>query len=449
MLWWGSVITTRKESLGDIRDIITTKRDGRTLKRQEIEAFIAEVVRGSIPDYQIAAWLMAVYIQGMTRQETIDLTLAMAHSGRMLDLHSAVPFAVDKHSTGGVGDKTSLVIVPLVAAAGVPVAKLTGRGLGFTGGTIDKLESIPGFRAYLSEREFLDQVARIGAAISGQTSDLAPADGVLYELRNATATVESLPLIASSIMSKKLAAGADAIILDVKVGSGAFAQTEERARELATMMVDIGTEAGRKVAALLSAMDQPLGRAVGNALEVCEAIETLQGSGPDDFRQHCLSVAGEMLLLGGKAKNREEAQRLAEEILDSGKALVKFRELIEAQGGNQRIIEEPSIMTQAKFVKEVPAPRSGYIASLDARQVGLAAVELGAGRRVKGTRIDPAVGFTFAHKVGDYVLQGEPLFTIHANDSQRLERAKEQVLHAYRWGEAPVSPPPHIYGIIA
>lgn len=442
-------MATRRKSLGDVRGIIAIKRDGGILKQREIEAFIAKVARGSIPDYQIAAWLMAVYIQGMTRQETIDLTLAMAHSGHMLNLHSAVPFAVDKHSTGGVGDKTSLVVVPLVAAAGVPVAKLTGRGLGFTGGTIDKLESIPGFRAYLSEREFLDQVARIGAAISGQTSDLAPADGVLYELRNATATIESLPLIASSIMSKKLAAGADAIVLDVKVGSGAFAQTEEWARELAVMMVDIGTEAGRRVAALLSDMGQPLGKAVGNALEVREAIDTLQGGGPDDFRQHCLSVAGEMLLLGRRAKNRDEARRLAEKTLDSGEALVKFGELIEAQGGDQRIIEKPSIMAQARWVKEIPAPRSGYIAALDARQVGLAAVELGAGRRVKGAQIDPAVGFVFAHKVGDYVAEGEPLFTIHANDRQRLERAKEQVLNAYHWSEVPVSPPPHTYGIIA
>ena len=432
----------------DIRYIIARKRDGAILNHREIETFITGVAEGSIPDYQVAAWLMAVYLRGMTRQETVDLTLAMAHSGHVLDLHSALPFAVDKHSTGGVGDKTSLVVVPLVAAAGVPVAKLTGRGLGFTGGTIDKLESIPGFRANLSEREFLDQVARIGAAISGQTSDLAPADGVLYELRNATATTGSLPLIASSIMSKKIAAGADAIVLDVKVGSGTFAQTKERARELARIMVDIGTEAGRKVTALLSDMGQPLGAAVGNALEVREAIDTLRGSGPHDFRQHCLAVAGEMLLLGGKAKGREEARSLAEGTLDSGEALAKFGELIEAQGGNRKVIEEPSIMAQAKWVEQIPAPRAGYIAALDAREVGLAAVELGAGRQVKGAQIDPTVGFVFAHKVGDYVAQGEPLFTVHANDRQRLEKAKEEVFHAYCWSEARVSPPPHIYEIV-
>jgi len=441
-------MATRRTPL-DVRDIIATKRDGGILTQRQIEAFIAEVGEGSIPDYQIAAWLMAVYLQGMTRQETVDLTLAMAHSGHVLDLHSAVPFAVDKHSTGGVGDKTSLVVVPLVAAAGVPVAKITGRALSFTGGTIDKLESIPGFRASLSKREFLDQVARIGAAISAQTSDLAPADGVLYELRNATATTGSLPLIASSIMSKKIAAGADAIVLDVKVGSGTFAQTEEQARELARIMVDIGAQAGRKVTGLLSDMGQPLGAAVGNALEVREAIDTLRGSGPRDFRQHCLTVAGEMLLLGGKAKGRGEARRLAERTLDSGEPLAKFGELIEAQGGDRRVIEKPTIMAQAKWVEEIPAPCSGYIATLDARQVGVAAVELGAGRHVKGAQIDPAVGFVFAHKVGDYVAQGEPLFTIHANHRQRLERAKGQVLHAYRWSEVPVSPPPHIYGIIA
>lgn len=433
----------------DIRNIIITKRNGRTLNQQEIETFIAGVVEGSIPDYQVAAWLMAVYLQGMTRQETVDLTLAMAHSGHVLDLHSAVPFAVDKHSTGGVGDKTTLVVVPLVAAAGVPVAKITGRGLSFTGGTIDKLEAIPGFRANLSEWEFLDQMARIGAAISSQTSGLAPADGVLYELRNATATTGSLPLIASSIMSKKLAAGADAIVLDVKVGSGTFAQTEEQARELARIMVDIGIQAGRKVTALLSDMSQPLGAAVGNVLEVREAMDTLRGGGSHDFREHCLTVAREMLLLGDKAKSREEARRLAEEILDSGEALAKFRKLVEAQGGDQRVTEEPEIMAQARWVEEIIAPRSGYIAALDARQVGLAAVELGAGRQVKGAKIDPAVGFVLTHKVGDYVAQGEPLFTVHANGKQRLERAKNEVLHAYRWSEAPASPPPHICGIIA
>ena len=433
----------------DIRDIIAKKRDGGTLSQREIEAFITAVVEGPIPEYQVAAWLMAVYLQGMTHQETVDLTLAMAHSGHILDLHSAVPFAVDKHSTGGVGDKTSLVVVPLVAAAGVSVAKLTGRGLGFTGGTVDKLESIPGFRVNLSEQEFLDQVTRVGAAISGQTSDLAPADGVLYELRNATATTGSPSLIASSIMSKKIAAGADAIVLDVKVGSGTFAQTEELARELARMMVHIGIAAGLKVTALLSDMGQPLGAAVGNALEVSEAIDTLRGGGPHEFRQHCLAVAGEMLLLGGKAKGREEAGRLAERTLDSGEGLAKFGELIEAQGGNRKVIEEPGIMGRAQWVEEIPAPCSGYIAGLDARKVGLAAVKLGAGRRVKGAQIDPAVGFVFARKVGDYVSQGGPLFMIHANGRQRLERAKERVLRAYRWSETPVRLPPHVYGIIA
>ena len=435
------------ESL-DTLDIIAAKRDGGVLSRREIETFISRVSTGSLPDYQIAAWLMVVYLRGMTRQEIVDLTLAMAHSGRMLDLRSAVPFAVDKHSTGGVGDKTSLVVVPLVAAAGIPVAKLTGRGLGFTGGTIDKLESIPGFRANLTEREFLDQLARIGAAISGQTSDLAPADGVLYELRNATATIGSLPLIASSIMSKKIAAGADAIVLDVKVGSGSFAQTEEQARELAHIMVEIGTEAGRRVTALLSDMGQPLGAAVGNVLEVQEAIETLQGGGPEDFRRHCHCVAGEMLFLGGKVSQRDKAQGLAGRMIDSGAALAKFRELIETQDGNLQVLDQPEIMAQAEWIEHIPAPQSGYIEVLDARQVGLAAVGLGAGRQIKGAKIDPAVGFIFPHKVGSWVAQGEPLFTIHANDRARLEEAKGSVLHAYRWSETTVSPPPHNYGIV-
>jgi len=439
---------TTRDVPSDVRDIIAIKRDGGALSRQEIRTFITGVATGEIPDYQTAAWLMAAYVQGMTHREIFDLTLAMAHSGHVLDLHSAVPFAVDKHSTGGVGDKTSLVVVPLVAAAGVPVAKLTGRGLGFTGGTVDKLESIPGFRTNLERQEFLDQVARIGAAISGQTSDLAPADGVLYALRNATATVDSPSLIASSIMSKKLAAGADAIVLDIKVGSGTFAQTKGQARELAHMMVDIGTEAGRKVTALLSPMEQPLGAAVGNALEVREAIETLRGGGPQDFRQHCLNVAGEMLLLGGKAEGRPEARRLAEDVLSFGAALDKFRELIQAQGGDCRVVESPGLMAQAKWIEEVPSPQSGYVANLNARQVGLAAVMLGAGRQTKEAKIDPAVGFVFSHKVGDHVARGEPLFTIHASEQSRLERARKAVLSAYRWSDAPVSFPPHSYGIV-
>jgi pyrimidine-nucleoside phosphorylase len=440
-------MATRSEP-ADIRHILAIKRDGGALGRREIETFIAAVAQGAVPEYQVAAWLMAVYLRGMTRQETVDLTLAMAHSGRVLDLHNAVPFAVDKHSTGGVGDKTTLVVVPLVAAAGVPVAKLTGRGLSFTGGTIDKLESIPGFRANLSEGEFLDQLARIGAAISGQTADLAPADGVLYELRNATATTGSLPLIASSIISKKIAAGADAIVLDVKVGSGTFAQTKEQARKLARTMVDIGTEAGREVTALLSDMGQPLGSAVGNALEVREAVETLRSQGNSRFRQHCLTVAGEMLLLGDRAESREEARALAARTLDSGAALAKFIELIEAQGGDPKVTEEPSIMAQAEYVEEVLAPRSAHIAGLDARQVGLAAVELGAGRQVKGAHIDPAVGFVFKHSVGDYVARGEPLFEVHCNDRRLLPKASKATLSAYDWSDAPVTPPQASYGIV-
>jgi pyrimidine-nucleoside phosphorylase len=432
----------------DSRDTIATKRDGGELSDREIEQFITGLVQGHIPDYQIAAWLMAVYLQGMTDRETFCLTLAMAHSGQVLDLHRAVPFAVDKHSTGGVGDKTSLVIVPLVCASGVPVAKLTGRGLGFTGGTVDKLESIPGFSANLGEEAFLDQLARIGVAVSGPTTDLAPADRMLYELRNATATIGSLPLIASSIMSKKIAAGADAIVLDVKVGSGTFAQTDAEARALAHTMVKLGKEADRAVTALLSDMSQPLGAAVGNALEVREAIATLRGGGPPDLRQHCIIIAGEMLLLGGKAADRTEARLLAQRRLDAGDALVKFRELIEEQGGDPSVIDNPTLMAQARWAQEVDSPQSGYITSLNAGRVGAAAVELGAGRRVKGADIDPAVGFEFPHKTGDFVSRGEPLFLIHANDEHRLERARRQVLSAFRWSDVPVSPPSGLQEII-
>jgi pyrimidine-nucleoside phosphorylase len=432
----------------DLRAVIATKRDGGELSDREIERFIAGVVQGYIPDYQIAAWLMAVYLRGMTDRETLSLTLAMAHSGHVLDLHRAVPFAVDKHSTGGVGDKTSLVIVPLVCAGGVPVAKLTGRGLGFTGGTVDKLESIPGFRTNLGEQAFLDQLARIGVAISGPTTDLAPADRMLYELRNATATIGSLPLIASSIMSKKIAAGADAIVLDVKVGSGTFAQTDEEARALAHTMVNLGKEADRTVIALLSDMRQPLGAAVGNVLEVREAIATLRGGGPPDFRQHCIIVAGEMLLLGGKAGDRSDARLLAQRRLDAGEALVKFRELVEAQGGDPSVIDDATLMAKARWRQEVGSPRSGYITSLDARRVGVAAVELGAGRQVKGADIDPAVGFEFPHKTGDHVGQGEPLFVVHANDLHRLERASREVLSAFHWSDLPVSSPSHLHEII-
>ncbi|HHS98253.1 MAG TPA: thymidine phosphorylase, partial [Chloroflexi bacterium] len=357
-------------------DIIIKKRDGNELTTEEIRFFVQGYTEGTIPDYQAAAWLMAVFLRGMTDRETEDLTMAMAYSGDILDLKDVAPFVVDKHSTGGVGDKVSLVVVPTVAACGLPVGKMTGRGLGFSGGTVDKLESIPGFRTDLSHEEFKAQLARIGIVLTGQSLDLAPADRKLYALRDVTGTVPSLPLIVSSIMSKKIAAGADAIVLDVKVGSGAFMKTLEDAEALARSMVRIGQRVGRKVVALLSDMNQPLGWAVGNALEVREAIETLHGGGPEDFREHCLVVAAEMLALGGKAADPEEGKRLAAEAIDSGAAWEKFRAMVEAQGGDLTVVDEPDRLPSARVVEPIPAPVSGYLQRVNAAEVGLAVVDL-------------------------------------------------------------------------
>jgi len=430
-------------------DVIAKKRDGGELSREEIEFFVQGYTRGDIPDYQAAAWLMAVYLQGMTHEETKDLTLAMAHSGDMLDLKDTVPFAVDKHSTGGVGDKVSLVVAPLVAACGMPVAKMTGRGLGFSGGTVDKLESIPGYRTDLSEAEFKAQLSRIGIALTGQTAEFAPADGKLYAMRDVTATVSSLPLIISSIMSKKLAAGADAIVLDVKTGKGAFMKTLEDAETLAEAIVRVGSEAGRRVVALISDMNQPLGWAVGNALEVREAINTLHEGGPADFREHCMVVAAEMLMMGGKASDTNAALTLALETLASGAAWRKFRELVEAQGGDVRCIEEPERLPTARLTEPVPAPRSGYLAAVDAGQVGMAVTELGGGRKKKGDPIDRSVGVIVHYKVGDLVQKDTPLFTIHANDGGKLARARELVLAAHGFNDTPVQRLPRFYRRVA
>ncbi|RMF33549.1 MAG: thymidine phosphorylase [Chloroflexi bacterium] len=426
-------------------DIIAKKRDGGELTREELHFFIQGYTRGEIPDYQAAAWLMAVYLRGMNRRETVDLTLEMAHSGDILDLSDIAPVVVDKHSTGGVGDKTTLVVAPVVAATGLPVGKMTGRGLGFSGGTLDKLESIRGYRSDLTTAEFLDQLRRIGIVLTGQSLDLAPADGKLYALRDVTATVSSLPLIASSVMSKKLASGAHALVLDVKVGRGAFMRTLEEARALAEMMVSIGKDAGRRVTALLSDMNQPLGWAVGNALELREAIDVLHEGGPPDFREHCLVVAGEMLLLGGKVQSEEEGIALAAEQIASGAAWQKFRQLIEAQGGDVSQVDDPEKLPQARYVEAVPAPRSGYLAAVDAREVGMTAVLLGAGREKKGDPVDHAVGIIVHYKVGDYVEAGTPLFTIHANDPQKLALARERLLAAHHWSDEPVEPLPLFY----
>jgi pyrimidine-nucleoside phosphorylase len=429
-------------------DIIARKRDGLELSKKEIDFFISGFTTGEIPDYQAAAWAMAVLIKGMTPRETTDLTLAMVASGETLDLTGVVDIVVDKHSTGGVGDKTSLVVAPLVSACGLPVGKMSGRGLGYSGGTLDKLESIPGYRCDLTTAEFLKQLKETKIVLTGQSADLAPADGKLYALRDVTGTVPSISLIASSVMSKKIAAGAQAIVLDVKVGSGAFMQTLADARELAELMVQIGELAGRETVALLSEMDQPLGHAVGNALEVKEALATLNGGGPEDFREHCLAVAARMLVLGKLRPDLAAARELAEPALSDGRALARFRELAVAQGGDPAPIDDPERLPRAGLIETVAAPQTGSLARVDARTIGEAAVALGAGRARKGDPIDLAVGFEIHHKVGDHVEMGSPLFTIHANDPDKLAEARAAVLGAHSWSDEPIEPLPLFFGAI-
>jgi pyrimidine-nucleoside phosphorylase len=429
-------------------DIIIKKRDNQELTPEEIEFFIGGITSGEIPDYQAAAWAMAVLLNGMNDRETTDLTMAMAHSGEVLDLTGVVPIAVDKHSTGGVGDKTTLVVEPSVAACGLAVGKMSGRGLGFSGGTLDKIEAIPGYRTNLTREEFLHQLKTIGLVLTGQSIDLAPADGKLYALRDVTGTVNSIPLIASSVMSKKIAAGAQAILLDVKVGNGAFMETLADARQLAKLMVAIGSRVGRRVVALLSDMNQPLGCAVGNALETKEAIDTLHGGGPADFREHCLIVASHMLILGGKASSLEVARQMAQTALDGGSAWTKFRTLVAAQGGDVHYIDNPDLLPSAPLIETVTAPRSGYLSGIHAREVGETAVELGAGRARKGDVIDPAVGIIIHQKVGNKILQGDPLFTIHASSAKKFEEASTRLLAAHCWSDIACQPLPLIYDVI-
>jgi len=429
-------------------DIITKKRDGGELTAAEIDFFIHGFTRGEIPDYQAAAWLMAVYFQGMSEQEAIHLTMSMARSGEMLDLSDVAPFVVDKHSSGGVGDKTTLVVGPLVASLGIPVGKMSGRALGFSGGTLDKLESIPGFRAELTLDEFKRQLGEVGLVVAGQTAEFIPADGKLYALRDVTGTVPSLPLIAASIMSKKIATGSNGIVLDVKVGRGAFMRTEEEAVALAELMVKIGRGVGRKVRAAISDMNQPLGRAVGNALELKEAIETLHGRGPEDFLEHCLVIAGQMVLLAERAADEAEARAKLVASLKEGRAWAKFKEWITAQGGDEAYVEKPDRLPQARLVEALPAPRSGYVASIDALQVGLTVAQLGGGREKKGDPIDHAVGVVLEAKVGDRVAQGEPLCTIHANDEEKLAEAKRMLLAASTFSDQPMPPLPLIHRLI-
>ncbi len=423
-------------------EIIAKKRDGLELSREEIQFFIRGYTSGAIPDYQAAAWCMAIFLRGMSRRETVDLTMAMAESGEVLDLHSVLDFVVDKHSSGGVGDKTSLVVLPLVVACGVPVAKMSGRGLAFSGGTLDKMESIRGYNVNLTREQFIAQIKQHGIVLCGQTADLAPADGKLYALRDVTGTVPSKPLIASSIMSKKIAAGADAILLDVKAGLGAFMPTVEDARELAQIMIDIGTGVGKRVTALISDMNQPLGYAVGNALEVREAIDTLRGNGPEDFVEHCITVAGHMLRLAGKSQKTDlsDIRPTLEEKLRSGAALKVFRTLVEAQGGDVSQVDHPETLPTAPVVVGVAAPQSGYLQTIHARDIGMVALDLGAGRFKKGDPVDPAVGIVVHHKVGEYVEKGEPLFTIHARTEQAAQIATQRAAAAHIWADRPGLP---------
>jgi pyrimidine-nucleoside phosphorylase len=429
-------------------DIIIKKRDGKVLTEQEINFFIENYTTDEIPDYQASAWAMAVLLNGMTAEETTYLTLAMANSGDRLDLSGVVDIAVDKHSSGGVGDKTSIAVVPMVRACGLPVGKMSGRGLGFSGGTLDKLEAIPGFRTDLSKDEFLSQLGSLGMVLTGQSMDLAPADGKLYGLRDVTGTVQSIPLIASSIMSKKIAAGAQAIVLDVKVGNGAFMENLDQARELADLMVSIGELSGRDVAALLSDMNQPLGVAVGNAIETKEAIQTLRGEGPADFEEHCLEIASHMLVLGKRAETKAQARKMAEDAISSGGGFEFLKKLVQAQEGDVRVIDHPEMLPEAPIKTVIEAQESGTIAEVHARTVGETAVVLGAGRMKKGDSIDPAVGISVMVKVGEAVEIGQPLFVVHARSDDAVEEAKQQLKHAVKIVKEEVAPLPLFYGLV-
>lgn len=421
-------------------DLIEKKRNGEKLTKEELQYIITNYTKGKIPDYQMSALLMATYFEDMTDEEITQLTLAMAHSGEVIDLSSIEGIKVDKHSTGGVGDTTTLVLAPLVAAVGVPVAKMSGRGLGFTGGTLDKLESIPGFQIELSDEEFIRVVNESKVAVIGQSGDLAPADKKLYALRDVTATVSSIPLIASSIMSKKIAAGADAIVLDVTTGEGAFMKDLDSAKRLAQTMVRIGKLANRQVMAVVSDMSQPLGEAVGNALEVVEAIETLQGHGPEDLMEMCYILGSQMVVLAKKADSLEAARRLLEDALASGRALAKFKEMITNQGGDASVVDEPERLLTAKYQIELPAKESGVVTQLVANEIGIAAMLLGAGRQTKEDTINYGVGLKLHKKIGDSVKVGESLLTIYSDD-QEIEEVKERLYKNIVIGASAVEPP--------
>jgi len=429
-------------------DIIYKKRNGGELTGEEIRAIIRGYMSGDIPDYQMAALTMAVFFKGMNGRETSFLTMAMVESGEQADLSAIAGTKTDKHSTGGVGDKTTLVVGPLVAAAGVPVAKMSGRGLGHTGGTIDKLESIPGFNASLDTKHFIESVNRIKIAISGQTGNLAPADKKLYALRDVTATVESIPLIASSIMSKKIASGADAIVLDVKTGSGAFMKTLEDSVELARAMVEIGTHTGRRTVALITDMEQPLGRTVGNAVEVMEAVQCLRGDGPEDLEELSLALGSHMLHLAGGSKTPEEAREKLLSVLKDGRALQKFRELVVNQGGDPECLEDWSRFPSPGINISLKSPADGYVSAINAELTGLAAMTLGAGRETKDSPIDLAVGIRLDRKTGEKVKKGQPLATVYANDPEKGQKALDIVRSAYEISNIQTGPPRQVHGIV-
>ncbi len=429
-------------------EIIRRKRDGAVLMTEEIDWFVSAYTHDEIPDYQMSALLMAIYWRGMSTRETSDLTLAMMRSGEELHARDIISPVVDKHSTGGVGDKVTLAVAPLVAACGVAVGKMTGRGLGHTGGTVDKLESVTGFRSQLSRQEFVRILQQHSMVIAGQSAELAPADGKMYGLRDVTGTIESIPLIAASIMSKKLAIGASHLLLDVKVGAGAFMKNIAQARELAEAMVNIGRAATMHTVAAITLMEQPLGRAVGNALELQEAIAILHGEGPQDIADLCYHEAAELLLMTGKTDSFSEADAIVQRAIHSGAAVAKLAEVIAAQGGDARQIEQPQLLPQAPVQRMLTSPRSGYIASIHSEQIGLASMHLGAGRFKKGDDIDHRTGFVLQAKVGDSVLQGEPLIAIHARTGQEAEAIQETLLACYQWSEEPVEVEPLIHDVI-
>ena len=423
MIQWFYLFLRKGTIVMLMSELIIKKRDGGVLTTEEIRFIVDGYTRGEIPDYQVSAFLMAVFFRGMDRRETLDLTMAMMHSGDTLDLSGITGVKADKHSTGGVGDKTSLVLVPMVASLGVKMAIMSGRGLGHTGGTLDKLESFPGFNTGITHEQFMEQVEKVGMVIAGQTADLDPADKKLYALRDVTGTVNSIPLIVSSIMSKKLAAGADVIVLDVKTGKGSFMKTQEDAHELATEMVEIGKMAGKKTVAVVTDMDQPLGCAVGNALEVKEAIATLRGEFAGDLLELCLTLGGCILTASGMADSDEQAREMLMETIHSGAALKKLAEFVEAQGGDPASVYDPTMLPMAPVQVEVPAEQAGYVSELDALGIGMVSLKLGGGRATKESDVDLSVGVVVHKKVGDPVAAGESLATIHAATEQAAAAA--------------------------